>query len=96
MFNIGGSELFFIIFMVLMLFGSKKIPEIARGIGKPVPIAIAVAATLTAIPAAKANTMANSHSKAACSGDGIRTGGAEGRREKRGTTSAAKASTAAA
>jgi TatA/E family protein of Tat protein translocase len=34
MFNIGGSELFFIMFMVLMLFGSKKIPEIARGLGK--------------------------------------------------------------
>ena len=34
MFNIGGSELFFIIFMVLMMFGSKKIPEIARGLGK--------------------------------------------------------------
>jgi TatA/E family protein of Tat protein translocase len=34
MFNIGGSELFFIMFIVLMLFGSKKIPEIARGIGK--------------------------------------------------------------
>jgi TatA/E family protein of Tat protein translocase len=34
MFNIGGSELFFILFMVLMLFGSKKIPEIARGLGR--------------------------------------------------------------
>ena len=34
MFNIGGSELFFILFMVLLLFGSKKIPEIARGLGK--------------------------------------------------------------
>jgi sec-independent protein translocase protein TatA len=34
MFNIGGSELFFILFMVLMMFGSKKIPEIARGLGK--------------------------------------------------------------
>lgn len=34
MFNIGGSELFFILFIVLMLFGSKKIPEIARGLGK--------------------------------------------------------------
>ena len=34
MFNIGGSELFFIMFIVLMLFGSKKIPEIARGLGK--------------------------------------------------------------
>lgn len=34
MFNIGGSELFFILFIVLMLFGSKKIPEIARGLGR--------------------------------------------------------------
>jgi sec-independent protein translocase protein TatA len=34
MFNVGGSELFFILFIVLMLFGSKKIPEIARGLGK--------------------------------------------------------------
>lgn len=34
MFNIGGSELFFILFIVLMLFGSKKIPELARGLGK--------------------------------------------------------------
>ena len=34
MFNIGGSELFFILLMVLLLFGSKKIPEIARGLGK--------------------------------------------------------------
>ena len=34
MFNIGGSEIFFIIFIVLLFFGSKKIPEIARGLGK--------------------------------------------------------------
>ena len=34
MFNIGGSELFFILFIVLMFFGSKKIPELARGLGK--------------------------------------------------------------
>ncbi|HEY4799775.1 MAG TPA: twin-arginine translocase TatA/TatE family subunit [Bacteroidia bacterium] len=34
MFNIGGSELFFILFMVLMFFGSKKIPELARGLGR--------------------------------------------------------------
>ena len=34
MFNIGGSELFFILFIVLIMFGSKKIPEIARGLGK--------------------------------------------------------------
>ncbi len=34
MFNIGGSELFFILFIVLLFFGSKKIPELARGLGK--------------------------------------------------------------
>lgn len=34
MFNIGGSEIFFILFIVLLFFGSKKIPELARGIGK--------------------------------------------------------------
>ena len=30
----GGAELFFIILIVVMLFGSKKIPELARGLGK--------------------------------------------------------------
>ncbi|MCR5860778.1 twin-arginine translocase TatA/TatE family subunit [Flavobacterium sp. J372] len=34
MFGIGGGELFFIIIVVLMLFGSDKIPEIARTLGK--------------------------------------------------------------
>jgi sec-independent protein translocase protein TatA len=34
MFGIGGSEFFFIIFIILMLFGSDKIPEIARTLGK--------------------------------------------------------------
>lgn len=34
MFGIGGGELIFIIFVVLMLFGSDKIPEIARTLGK--------------------------------------------------------------
>ena len=34
MFNIGGSEIFFILFIVLLFFGSKKIPELARGLGK--------------------------------------------------------------
>lgn len=28
------SEIFFILFMVLVLFGADKIPEIARGLGK--------------------------------------------------------------
>lgn len=34
MFGIGGGELFFIIIVVLMLFGSDKIPEMARTLGK--------------------------------------------------------------
>ncbi|MBF6609216.1 MAG: twin-arginine translocase TatA/TatE family subunit [Flavobacterium sp.] len=34
MFGIGGSELIFIVFIVLMLFGADKIPEIARTLGK--------------------------------------------------------------
>jgi len=34
MFGIGGGELVFIIFVMLMLFGSDKIPEIARTMGK--------------------------------------------------------------
>ncbi|AWA28860.1 Sec-independent protein translocase TatA [Flavobacterium magnum] len=34
MFGIGGGEMFFIIFIALMLFGTDKLPEIARGLGK--------------------------------------------------------------
>ncbi len=34
MFGIGGGELFVIIAVVLMLFGSDKIPDIARGLAK--------------------------------------------------------------
>lgn len=34
MFGIGGGELILIIFIALMLFGSDKIPEIARALGK--------------------------------------------------------------
>lgn len=34
MFGIGGGELFFIILVVLMLFGSDKVPEMARTLGK--------------------------------------------------------------
>tara|TARA_B100001057_G_C22742926_1_gene908552 strand:+ start:974 stop:1198 length:225 start_codon:yes stop_codon:yes gene_type:complete len=31
---IGGPEIVIIMLVVVMLFGSKKIPEIARGLGK--------------------------------------------------------------
>ena len=34
MFGIGGGEIFFIILVALMLFGSDKIPDIARTLGK--------------------------------------------------------------
>jgi len=34
MFGIGGSEFIFIIIMILMLFGSDKVPDIARTLGK--------------------------------------------------------------
>jgi sec-independent protein translocase protein TatA len=34
MFGIGGGEMFLIILVALMLFGSDKIPEIARAMGK--------------------------------------------------------------
>jgi sec-independent protein translocase protein TatA len=34
MFGIGGGELVFIMFVVLMLFGSDKVPEMARTMGK--------------------------------------------------------------
>ena len=32
--NLGGGEIFFILLITVMLFGAKKIPEIARGLGK--------------------------------------------------------------
>jgi sec-independent protein translocase protein TatA len=31
---ISGQEIFVIILVIVLLFGSKKIPEIARGLGK--------------------------------------------------------------
>lgn len=34
--NLGGSELILIAFVVLLLFGGKKIPELMRGMGKGV------------------------------------------------------------
>ena len=32
--GIGGPELFFILVIVLLLFGADKLPELARGLGK--------------------------------------------------------------
>lgn len=31
---ISGAEIFFILFIVLLVFGADKVPEIARGLGK--------------------------------------------------------------
>jgi sec-independent protein translocase protein TatA len=31
---ISGAEIFFIVFIVIMVFGSDKLPEIMRGLGK--------------------------------------------------------------
>jgi sec-independent protein translocase protein TatA len=33
-FNLGGPEVFIVIFAILLLFGAKKIPELARGMGR--------------------------------------------------------------
>jgi sec-independent protein translocase protein TatA len=32
--GLGGTEIVLIVFAILLLFGAKKIPELARGIGK--------------------------------------------------------------
>jgi sec-independent protein translocase protein TatA len=34
MFGLGGNEVIIIIFVILLLFGGRKIPELARGLGK--------------------------------------------------------------
>lgn len=34
MFNLGGQEMVIIFLIVLLLFGAKKLPELARGVGK--------------------------------------------------------------
>ena len=32
--NLGGPEIVLIVFVVVLLFGLKRIPELARGLGK--------------------------------------------------------------
>jgi len=32
--NIGGSELFLILLLVLVFFGARKLPELAKGLGQ--------------------------------------------------------------
>ena len=34
MFGIGTTELLVILFIILLVFGSKKLPELARGLGR--------------------------------------------------------------
>ena len=36
MFNFGGMELLLILFIVLLLFGAKRLPELAKGLGQSV------------------------------------------------------------
>jgi len=33
-FNLGGQEMIIVFLIVLLLFGAKKLPQLARGIGK--------------------------------------------------------------
>lgn len=32
--SLGGQEILFILLIILLLFGARKIPELARGLGK--------------------------------------------------------------
>ncbi|RDV13208.1 twin-arginine translocase TatA/TatE family subunit [Pontibacter diazotrophicus] len=32
--GLGGTEIFLILFVILLLFGAKRIPELARGMGR--------------------------------------------------------------
>ena len=34
MFNLGGGEIFLIMAILLLMFGGKKLPELAKGLGK--------------------------------------------------------------
>tara|TARA_B100000686_G_C16046784_1_gene598006 strand:+ start:290 stop:472 length:183 start_codon:yes stop_codon:yes gene_type:complete len=34
MFGLGAGEILVILFIVLLLFGAKKLPELAKGLGK--------------------------------------------------------------
>jgi len=34
--NVGGQEVLFILLIVLLLFGAKKLPELARGMGSAI------------------------------------------------------------
>ena len=35
-FNLGGTELLLILFIVLLLFGAKRLPELAKGLGQSI------------------------------------------------------------
>ena len=36
MFGLGTGEILIILFVILLLFGAKKLPELAKGLGKGV------------------------------------------------------------
>ncbi|NPA39499.1 MAG: twin-arginine translocase TatA/TatE family subunit [Thermodesulfobacteria bacterium] len=33
-FNLGGQELFILLFLALLIFGAKRLPEVGAGLGK--------------------------------------------------------------
>ena len=38
LFNLGGGEIILILVLVLILFGSKKLPELAKGLGQGIKV----------------------------------------------------------
>ena len=34
MFGLGGGDIVLLLFIILLLFGAKKLPELAKGLGK--------------------------------------------------------------
>jgi sec-independent protein translocase protein TatA len=34
LFSLGPTEIFLIVFVILLLFGAKRIPDLAKGLGK--------------------------------------------------------------
>jgi sec-independent protein translocase protein TatA len=62
LFNLGGTEIILILALVLILFGAKKLPELAKGLGtgiKEFKKAIGNASEETYQPHAKQNAISH-------------------------------------